>query len=88
MNNIVDIIKPEEVDYIIKEGIIEHKDDVIQVKPNRLTYLINTFNSLCLVPDKDGKLICHATNYRNPEENKKHVLMDILKFFSKPCIEC
>ena len=30
-NNFVDIIKPEEVDDLIKEGIIEHKDDVIQV---------------------------------------------------------
>ena len=31
-NNVVDIIKPEEVDDLIKEGIIEHKDDVIQVQ--------------------------------------------------------
>ena len=30
-NNVVDIIKPEEVDGIIKEGLINHKDDVIQV---------------------------------------------------------
>ena len=37
MNNVVDIIKPEEVDDLIKEGIIEHKDDVIQVQLDGLT---------------------------------------------------
>ena len=31
-NNIVDIIKPEEVDDLIKWGITENKDDVIQVQ--------------------------------------------------------
>ena len=62
-NNIVDIIKPEEVDDLIKEGIIEHKDDVIQVQLDGLTYLIHTCNSLCMVPDKDEKLIFSANNY-------------------------
>jgi hypothetical protein len=30
-NNIIDIIKPEEIDAMIAEGLIDHKDDVIQV---------------------------------------------------------
>ena len=44
-NNVVDVIKPEEVDDLIKEGIIEHKDDVIQAQLDGLTYLIHTCNS-------------------------------------------
>ena len=44
-NNFIDIIKPEKVDDLIKEVIIEHKYDVIQVKLDRLTYLIHTCNS-------------------------------------------
>ena len=71
-NNVVDLIKPEEVDDLIKEVIIEHKDYVIQMQLYGLTYLIHTCNSWCLVPDKYGKLICRATNYQNLEENTKH----------------
>ena len=44
-NNVVGIIKPEEVDDLIKEGIIYHKDDVIQVQLDGLTYLIHTCSS-------------------------------------------
>ena len=36
-NNVVDIIKPEEVDDLIKEGLIDNKDYVIQVQLCRLT---------------------------------------------------
>ena len=43
-NNVVDIIKPEEVDDLIKEVIIEHKDDMIQVKLDGLIYLIHICN--------------------------------------------
>ena len=64
-NNVVDIIKPEKVDDLIKEDVIDHKDDVIQVQLDGLEYLIHTCNSRCLAPDKYGKVICRATNYRN-----------------------
>ena len=43
-NNVVDIIKPEGFDDLIKEGIIDHKDNVIQVQLDLLTYLIHTCN--------------------------------------------
>ena len=56
-NNIVDIIKPEEVDAMIDEGLINHKDDVNQVQIDGKTYIIHRWNSRCLVPDKDGNLI-------------------------------
>ena len=36
-NNVVHIIKPEGVNELIKEGIIENKDDVIQVQLYGLT---------------------------------------------------
>ena len=44
-NNVVDIIKSEEVYDLIKEGIIKHKDEVIKVQLDGWTYLINTCNS-------------------------------------------
>ena len=53
-NNVVDIIEAETVNDLIKEGIIEHNNDVIQVQLNGLTYLIHTCNSQFLVHDKDG----------------------------------
>ena len=56
-NNTVDIINPEEVDELIKEGIIAKKDDVIQVQLDVLTYLIHTCNYGFLVPYKYGKFI-------------------------------
>ena len=43
--NVVDFIKTEEVDDLIKEGLIENKDDIIQVQLDGLTYLIHTCNS-------------------------------------------
>ena len=86
-NNVVDIIKPEEVDDLIKEGIIENKVRIIQVQLDGLTYLIYACNSQWLVPDKDGKLILCTKNYQNSEENTKHVLIDLPNNFSKPCIK-
>ena len=56
-NNVVDIIKPEEVDDLVKQGNMEHKNDLIQVKTDGLTYLIHTCNYQCLVHDKDGKVM-------------------------------
>ena len=44
-NNIVYIIKPEEVDDLIKEGNINKKAGVIQMQPDELIYLIHTWNS-------------------------------------------
>ena len=85
-NNVVGIIKSEEVDDRMKEGGIEHKDNVIQVQFDGLIDLIHTCNPRCLVPNKCGKLTCHVTNYRNSEGNKKHVLIDLPFFLSKPCI--
>ena len=43
-NNFFDIIKHEEVEDLIKEGIIEHKDDVIQVQLYGFTNLIHSCN--------------------------------------------
>ena len=66
-NNFVDIIKPEEVDDLIKEVIIDHKDYLIQVQLDGLTHPIHTCNSCCLVPNKDGKLIFRTANYHKSE---------------------
>ena len=78
-NNVIDILEPEEVDDLINEGIIEHKDDVIRVQIDGLTYLIHTCNSWCLVLDKDEKLIFLAKHYGKSEYNTNHVLIYILK---------
>ena len=69
-DNVVDIIKPEDFDYLIKEGVVDHKYDVVQIQLDVLIYLIHTCNSQLLVPDKYGKLILCATNYQNLEEEK------------------
>ena len=71
----------------MKEGIIEHKDDVIQVQLDVFTDLIHTCNSQCLFTDKYVNLICHTTSYCTAKENTKHVLIYIPNNFSKPCIE-
>lgn len=44
-NNVIDIIKPHEVDSLIEEGLIEYKDDVATVLIDGQTYLIHTCNS-------------------------------------------
>ena len=56
-NNFVDIIKPKEVDDLIKEGIVEQKDDVIHMQLDGLTFIIHECKSQCLVTDKYRKLI-------------------------------
>ena len=86
-NNVVDIMKTVELYDIIKEVIIDHKVDVIQVQLDGLNYLIHICNSICLVPDKYGNLIYRATNYWKSEENTKHVLIVLPKNFSKSCIK-
>ena len=86
-NNVIDIIKPEEIESVIDEGLIKHKDDVIEVQHDGLSYLLHRCNSRCLVPDKSGKLICRATNYQSTKENTKHVLKKLPNNFSKPCLE-
>ena len=47
-----DITEPEEVDDQIKEWMIDHKDDVIQVQLYGLAYLIHTSNYRFSVPNK------------------------------------
>ena len=66
-NIVLDIIKSLEVDDLIQEGIIDHKDDDIKVQLYGLTLLVHTFNYVCLAPNKYGKLICRATNDRKSE---------------------
>ena len=46
-NNIIDIIKPNEINALIEEGIIKYKDDVIEVQIDGMTYLIHTCNARC-----------------------------------------
>ena len=48
-----------------------------------MTYLIHTCNSRCPVPNKNKKLVCHATNYQKSKENIKHVLDQLPNNFSK-----
>ena len=55
-NNVVDVIKPNEIDTLLEEGLIKHKDDVTEIQIDWLTYL-NSCTSRCSVPDKTRKLI-------------------------------
>jgi len=56
-NNIIDIIKPNEINALIEEGIIKHEDDVIEVQIDGMTYLIHICNTRYQVPNKDKILV-------------------------------
>ena len=86
-NNVIDIIKPEEVESLIDEGYLKDEGELIEVLNDGSSVLAHTCNARCLVPDKDGNLICRATNYQKSKINTKHVLMDLPNNYSKACLE-
>ena len=86
-NNVIDIIKPDEINALIEEGVINHEDDVLEIQLDGLTYLIHTCNARCQVPNKDGVLVCRATNFQKSKENTKHVHDPLPNNFSKPCLQ-
>ena len=86
-NNVIDIIKPEEVEELIKEGYIVSKDTIVKVLEDSSSILAHTYNARCLVPDENGNLVCWATNYEKSKLNTKHVLMDLPNKYSKPCLQ-
>ena len=44
-NNIINIIKSNEINVLIKECIIKNKDNVIEVQTDGITYLIHMYNA-------------------------------------------
>ena len=83
--NVAGVIKPDEIQSLINKGIIDHKDDILKVQVDGITYLINICNSHCLVP-KNRKLVCRAKKYQKSKENKKHVLDQLPNNFTKQCL--
>ena len=62
----------------IHEGIEVHQNQLIDFKTkDGLTYLIHACNHHCLVPDKDGTLMCRATNYQKTKINSMNAMMDL-----------
>ena len=82
-NNVADIIKPDDIQSLIDKGIIDHKDDILKVQVDGMTYFIHICNSRCLVPNKNGKLVCRAKNYQKSKENAKHVVDQLPNIFQK-----
>ena len=85
-NNVIDIVKPDEINILLDEGIIKHEDDVIEIQMDGMTYLMHVCNSRCLVPDKNGNYVCRATNFQKSKENTKHILSPLPNNFSKECL--
>lgn len=86
-NNVVDLIKPEEVPGLIEEGYIASRYDIPEIQRDQETYLKHDCDSRCLVYNAQGELVCRATNYQNSQENTKNVLIPLSNDLSKPCLE-
>ena len=86
-NNVIDIVRPDDIEKLIQEGYIKHEDDAIEVQNDGNTYLIHHCNARCLVPDSNGILRCRVNNFRMSQDNTRQSFIALPNEFSDTCLK-
>ena len=81
-NNVCDVIKADEVESLIEEGIIITADDVNGVQDDLVDFCIHRCGPRCLVPGGKGGMRCKAKNFQQSKENTRHCFVDLPNNFS------
>ena len=85
--SIFDIVRPEEADKFIEDGIFATVDDIHTVYNDGINFLPHKCNDGCLVKNSDGTLRCRKLNNLHvSKENTKHQFMDLPNDYSVECL--
>lgn len=86
--SVCDIIRTDEVEYYISQGIISSYDVVMEIEGDAYRFLSHKCDSRCLVPTLDGRMRCRRMPTQSVSvDNTKDTYIDLPRNFSIPCIK-
>ena len=86
--SIFDIVKPEEAEKIIEDGIFSTIDDIHTVYNDGINFLPHKCNDGCLVKNPEGTLRCRKLNNLHvSKDNTKHKFMNLPNDYSVECLQ-
>jgi hypothetical protein len=86
--SIFDIVRPDEIDRFMKDGIFTHREDVAKVHENAKKSLPHICNDACLVKKSDGTFRCRKIdNLKASPDNTKHTFLPLPNDYSVACLK-
>ena len=85
--SICDIVRPDEVDKFVEEGVFTNEHDLFQVYEHAETYLPHRCNDRCIVKNEDGTLRCRKIdNVFASTDNRRHQYLPLPNDYSVQCL--
>lgn len=85
---IFDLVRSNEIQKFIDDGIFEDTSDIFEVYDNAASFLPHRCNDSCLVKKADGEFRCRKIdNVRASNDNTSHQYMDLPNNYSVPCLK-
>jgi len=86
--SVVEIVRSNEVDKFIKEGLIDHPDDVSIILHEGKMFLRHRCNDRCLVMNLDGSLRCRKMNNLHiSKDNTRDTFIELPNKYTDACID-
>ena len=85
--SVLDIVRPDEINKFIEDGVFVSKDDVHDVIADGISFLTHQCNSRCLVKSPNGELRCRMPDYFKLSRGKNtiHQFVDLPLHISEEC---
>ena len=86
--DIFEIVRADEVDDLVEEGIFENPMDIYEVYENARKFLPHRCNDSCQVKKNDGTMRCRKIdNLRATPDNRSHQFIPLPNDYSIPCLK-
>lgn len=86
--SVFDIVRPDEVQRFIDEGVFECVHDIHEVTDNGIAFLPHACTDRCLVKREDGTLRCRVKDYANAStDNTQHQFVPMRNDYSLECLK-
>ena len=86
--SIFDIVKPEEAQAMVEEGVFQHEMDIYQVVNDATRLLPHRCNDACLVRKADGNFRCRKIdNVKASPDTRSHQFIPLPNDYSVPCLK-
>ena len=85
--SIMDIVRSDEIDKFVDQGVFEYEEDVTSVYKDAEDFLPHRCNSRCLVKTASGFRCRKLDNLKASKDNTKNTFMDLPINYSTSCVE-
>ena len=86
--SVLDVVRPDEVQKMIEDGVYESVDDWFDMQNDASTFLGHICNSRCVRRTAEGKFQCRKlNNLKESKDNTKHTFKDLPNNFPQECID-